>query len=134
MDEDQFKKYADQFFKTHFITYSTNMLLRLKSIYAIAMYELLKRHEYEGEVVLSLDEIRENLWIQDKYQRYSELKSKVILVAQRELLENKMDIYFDFEEIKEDKRVVKIKFNIFLNPEGIHSVESSKTKGSDGAG
>lgn len=76
------------------------------------MYELLKRHEYEGEVVLSLDEIRENLWIQDKYQRYSELKSKVIVAAQKELLDKKMDIDFSFEEIKEEGKVSAIRFRI----------------------
>lgn len=134
MDEDQFKEYVDQVLKTLYTAYSINMLFKLKSTHAVAMYELLKRHEHEGEVVLSLDEVRENLWVQDKYPRYSELKTKVILVVQREFLENKMDIYFNFEEIKEGKRVVKIKFDIFPNLEGLDSVENSKTKGSDDVG
>ncbi len=99
----------------NYTKYYFSNIARLKSAYAIRIYELLKQYEFRGERLLTVDEIRAFLKIDDnKYTFYSDFKKKVILVAQKELNE-KTDIYFQFDEIKEWKKVISIKFVIISN-------------------
>ena len=99
----------------NYTKYYFSNIARLKSAYAIRIYELLKQYEFKGERVLSIDEIKGFLKIEDdKYKQYGHFKSKVILVAQKEL-KSKTDIYFEVEEIKDKKKVFNIRFIIFNN-------------------
>jgi plasmid replication initiation protein len=76
------------------------------------MYELLKQYESLKERVITLSELKYSLGLQDKYiGEYNAFKKRVLLQAQEELSENS-DITFTFEEIKEGKKVAKIKLNI----------------------
>lgn len=108
----------------NYTKYYFSNIARLKSAYSIRIYELLKQYEYKNERVLSIDEIRRLLKIEDdKYLKYSNFKEKVIIVASKELKE-KTDIYFEFEEIKEWKKVVSIKFTIFSNSQNITGIQN----------
>lgn len=107
----------------NYTKYYFSNIARLKSAYSIRFYEILKQYQFRGERVLSLNEIREILKIHDsKYKQYGHFKEKVILVSQRELKE-KTDIYFDFEEIKEGRKIVNIKFIIFRNEKNALLIE-----------
>lgn len=51
---------------------------------------------------------------EEKYAQYGHFKARVLQTAQKEL-KQKTDIYFTFEEVKENKKVVAITFQIFEN-------------------
>lgn len=98
--------------KECFTAYGLENILPLQSIHSIRMYELLKQYESLKERVITLSELKYSLGLQDKYiGEYNAFKKRVLLQAQEELSENS-DITFTFEEIKEGKKVAKIKLNI----------------------
>lgn len=100
--------------------YDIRYALRLGRAHAVRIYEILKYVQQgdkeetgsEGtEITLSLQELRELLGIEEQYKVYNRLKERVILPAQKELKE-KCDISFEFFEIKEGRKVVKLRFVI----------------------
>jgi len=99
-----------------FKSYKLEQVLKLKSGYSIRIYELLKQYENIGSRTLNINELRNILDIAiDEYKLYSDFKRKVIQQAQKELQNS--DLQFDFEEIKNGRKVVEIRF--IIN----HSVE-----------
>lgn len=100
---------------THFTKYYIGYVLHLRSTYSIRIYELLKRFENLREVSFEVDRLKHVLGVsEDEYKLYGHFKNKVILVAQRELLE-KTDIAFTFEETKTGKKITGIRFVIVPN-------------------
>lgn len=98
--------------RSHFTKYYLKYVVYLKSVYSIRLYEILKRYENVGEAVIMLESLRQMLGVQDKeYEAYNNFKRKTILIAHQEIPQ-KTDITFDFEELKEGKRVTKIRFRI----------------------
>lgn len=98
--------------RSHFTKYYLKYVVYLKSVYSIRLYEILKRYENVGEAVLMLEDLRRMLGIKDtEYQAYNNFKRKALLVAKEEI-PKKTDISFDFEELKEGRRVTKIRFRI----------------------
>lgn len=112
----------------NYTQYYFSNIARLKSTYSIRMYELLKQYQFKNERTLSLQELKFFLKIEDeKYEQYGHFKSKVIIVAQKEL-EEKTDIYFSFEEIKEGRKIIKIKFFIFKNKNNLDDIQNNVIK------
>lgn len=97
--------------KREFTTYRLKNVMELKSSYSIRMYELLKRWQYMGEVVIRLDDLRMMVGAGDKYSEYHNFKKRVLNPARQEISE-KTDIIFTYEEIREKRRVVAIRFRI----------------------
>lgn len=98
--------------KRYFTQYELSNVIKMKSFYSIRIYELLKQYESIAVRVFELDRLRDILGIKpDKYKLYGHFKAKVLLVAQQEIGE-KTDLNFDFEEIKDGRKVVEIKFTI----------------------
>jgi plasmid replication initiation protein len=98
--------------KERFTTYRLKEVIQLKSSFSIRIYELLKQYEKIGERIFLLETLRENLGIgPDEYGLYGDFKRRVLLASQTELAA-KTNIAFDFEEIKEGRKVIKIKFVI----------------------
>lgn len=95
--------------------YAANRLqhvITFKSVYSIRIQELLRQHERKGEKIFTLKDLRDHLCIDENlYPMYSNLKQKVLNVAHKELKE-KSDIFFEYEEIKLNKKVEKLKFVI----------------------
>src|SRR5690606_31316286 len=75
------------------------------------IYELLKQYEKIQERTFLLSDLRELLGAENIYPAYGNFKQRVLLPAQKEL-KNKTDISFKLEEIKNGRRVVKVKFII----------------------
>jgi len=94
-----------------FTSYHLRNVLKLRSVYAVRMYELLKQYESVGKRIIDLKELKEMLGIENEYKLYGHFKSKVLMKAQKELKE-KTDIYFDFAEIKKGRKVVALEFII----------------------
>jgi len=79
------------------------------------MYELLKSYEGIGKRVFDIEELKQILGVDDKYSKYANFKSRILLKAQQDLAEH-TDICFTFEEISESsRRVEKIEFQIRRN-------------------
>lgn len=97
--------------KREFTSYKLENVIRLKSSYSIRIYELLKQYERLQKRVFSLKELRKAIGAEDVYPAYGNFKQRVLLPAQKELAAN-TDISFDFEEIKNGRRVAKLEFHI----------------------
>lgn len=102
--------------KNNFTNYKLWNVLYLKSFYSSKLYKLLKQYLPLGKRKFStLQELKDKLEIEPgQYVKYSHLKNRVILTAQRELLE-KTDIRFELEEIKNGNKIVGVVFHIFTN-------------------
>lgn len=94
-----------------FTSYRLANVVKLKSTYAIRIYELLKQYEDLRERTISLENLRYYLDAMDVYPNYANFKQRVLKPSQKEL-NQKTDISFEFEEIKLGRRVHKIRFII----------------------
>ncbi|HFK1464458.1 MULTISPECIES: replication initiation protein [Bacillus] len=94
-----------------FTSYRLANVIKLKSTYAIRIYELLKQYEDLKERTISLENLRYYLDAMDIYPNYANFKQRVLKPSQKELNQN-TDISFEFEEIKLGRKVQKIKFII----------------------
>jgi plasmid replication initiation protein len=97
--------------KREFTSYKLENVVKLKSSYAIRIYELLKQYEKIKERTFLLSDLRKLLGVDNLYPAYGNFKQRVLIPAQKEL-QKKTDISFKLEEIKNGRRVVKIKFII----------------------
>ncbi len=97
--------------KERFTSFYDYNVLSLKSTHSMRIYELLKQYEKIGQRTEKVDRIKQMLGIEKKYRSYNYFKKRVIEQAQKDLT-NQCDITFDFQEIKEGRKVDKIKFKI----------------------
>jgi plasmid replication initiation protein len=100
--------------KNQFTVVNTLDLMQFKSVHAIRLYELLKQYQDIGERTLGLDEIKECCGIKGKLKKYSDFEKRLLLISQREI-NKKSDIKFEFERIKNGRKIVAIKFLISSN-------------------
>ena len=90
--------------------------LKLKSIYALRVFELLLQYETIGKREISIEDLRSYCGIkEDEYANYFDLKRKVINRAKNEINE-KTDILVDYEEIKTSRKITSLNFTIKPNP------------------
>jgi plasmid replication initiation protein len=98
--------------KTAFTSYKLSNILSLKSVYAIRLYELMKKWQHLGKWECSLALLREKLGVSENtYPYYANFKAKVLRVALKEL-NDKTDLHVEFNEIRLIRKVVKIEFFI----------------------
>jgi plasmid replication initiation protein len=105
---------------TNYTSYMLSNVSKMKSLYSVRIYELLKENEFKNNRIIKINDLREMIGLKsdnqekNKYKKYADFKKRIIIPAQNELIKYS-DIYFSFEEIKEFKKVVAIKFNILKN-------------------
>ncbi|MCX4030205.1 replication initiation protein [Endozoicomonas sp. SM1973] len=111
----------------NFTQYQRNQIQSLTSSHSIRIYEILRKqfgtinnnklnHKY---VEIELDELKKMLGIEKKYKgRFSNFKTKVLDLAQKELLEQ-TDIQFEYEAIRVGKPIGKIGFTISHNMKNV---------------
>ncbi len=98
--------------KERFIKYSLKYALSMSSAYAIRIYELLVEYKKLGFRIFELSQLHDLLKVPKSLKkRFPDFKRKVLLIAKEEINEH-TDLLVDFEEIKEGRKVVKIKFII----------------------
>jgi plasmid replication initiation protein len=100
--------------KSQFTAIELTDLMQFTSIHAIRIYELLKQYQNIGERIISIPEIKECCGVIDKLKKYNNFEKKILLIAKREINE-KSDISFEFERIKDGRKIVAIKFLISKN-------------------
>lgn len=94
-----------------FTSYKLSNVVKLNSTYAIRIYELLKQYEDLKERTISMENLRYYLDALDIYPNYANFKQRVLKPSQKEL-KQKTDISFEFEEVKQGRKVQKIRFLI----------------------
>jgi len=107
--------------KERFTKYQLRDVIRLKHLYSIRFYELLKQYESIGWRYFELDELKKILGIgSDEYKLYAHFKDKVLKPVKKEFdLKygvRELDFTFDYEEKKTCRRVTGLKFEI-LKPD-----------------
>lgn len=101
--------------KQRYLVYDIRNILSLTSIYSIRLFELLKQYQKIGKRRFLVDELKLALSIEpDEYTLYGHFKNRIILKAQKDLLEH-TDIYFEFDEETEKKKVIALTFKIYEN-------------------
>jgi plasmid replication initiation protein len=92
--------------------YQLKNILQFNSTYSFRVYELLKQYVKLKNRVIDIGHLREILDIgKQQYKLYGHFKSRVLLPSKDEINEY-TDISFDFDEVKDGKKVVAIKFAI----------------------
>ena len=98
--------------KSQFTKISITDTLKLKSIYAMRILELLLQYLSIGHRKITIDELREYCGIEEnEYKNYFDLKRKVIEKAKSEITA-KTNYEIDYKEIKESRKVVAIEWQI----------------------
>jgi plasmid replication initiation protein len=95
-----------------FTQYKLTQITVLSSIYAVRIYELLKKQEKLGSRTFFVDDLRNKLGIsEDKFKAFKDFRVHVLEISQREINE-KTDISIDFEFVKTGRRITAVKFGI----------------------
>ncbi|MEM7371434.1 MAG: replication initiation protein [Bacteroidota bacterium] len=115
--------------KSRFTAYDIRNVLTLQSSYSIRIYELLKQFEKIGERTFRVDQLKEVLGISSRqYKRYNDFKRFVIQQAYQDLKRH-TDINFEYEEIKEGRRIASIRFIIQRQLRAFGEVEIAPDQG-----
>lgn len=91
--------------------YGLPFFLRLSSRYSMRIYEMLKMREGLKELKISVEELREVLGLEDKYQQFSTMKHHVIEKS-RAAISDRTDISFTYEVKREGQTPVRVFFYI----------------------
>ena len=94
-----------------FTQYRLSNVMYLSSIYAMRIYEMLKKQEKIGTRSFLLDDLRKKLGVSNKFKAYKDFRMYVIDIAQREI-NNKTDLQISYTPKKSGKKVVAIEFDI----------------------
>jgi len=96
--------------------FKRQVAMELRSLYAKRMYELMCKWQDKSAFSMRIDELKDMLAVTDKYAKYSAFKKYVLEQSKNELKE-KADLYFEYKEIKEGRRFVKLDFVIIKKKE-----------------
>lgn len=94
---------------------SVDEVIGLHSTYAIRIYQLLKQKQNmdKKEFEFSIDEIKKQLNIGKKYERYNDFKKNVLELSKEQINSSGASQFnIDYEEIKTGRAVTSIKFHI----------------------
>lgn len=106
-----------------FTTYQLYNILALKSSYSIMLYELFKSYAWKKSVVISIEDLRRYLGIND--EKYKEYKSFRRAVIERSIIEIEKytDLRVTFEPVRKGRYYVAMEFHIRVT-EGTENWES----------
>ena len=110
--------------KKKFVLYNLKEISNFGSLYTTRLYELIQEFKETGWVVKSVDQLREAFAVGNKFKAYRDFKIKTFAHACKEINDN-YDMDLRFEEEKEGRRVVAVKF--FFKKTLVHKVTNQKT-------
>ena len=100
--------------KEKFLLYNIKEISNFGSLYTTRLYELLQEYKTTGWMEKTVDELRKSFSVGNKHKMYSAFKRKTFAHACKEINHNHPEINLTFEEKKESRKVVAIKF--IFNP------------------
>lgn len=96
--------------KNKFILYNIKEIANFGSLFTTRLYELIQEFKETGWMLKSIEQLREAFAVGNKFKLYGHFKAKTFGHACREI-NNNYDIGLSFEEIKQGRKVVAIKFS-----------------------
>ena len=111
--------------RKRFVLYSLKEIANFGSLYTTRLYELIQEFKETGWMLKSIDQLRKVFAIGDnKFKLYGNFKAKILNHACKEI-NNNYDMDLRFEEEKEGRKVVAVKF--FFKKTLVHKVTNQKT-------
>ncbi|MDH5327626.1 MAG: replication initiation protein [Gammaproteobacteria bacterium] len=98
---------------SRFTSYKLKNIGSLRSVYAIRLYEMVMQYKDEHGFTIGVNELRERFEIQKKYERFSNLRARVINPALKELKDNS-GLVINFKPFKEGRNITHLKFSYTL--------------------
>lgn len=99
--------------KEQFTQYELYQILAFKSSYSIALYELLKSHAFKEELIISIEDLRHYLVIEDKYKEFVNLRRRVIEPSIKEI-NDFTNLKVTWTGSKKGKHYVSLTFKISI--------------------
>ena len=96
--------------KEQFTSTPLRYVMGFKSAHSIRIYEMLQQFKSTGYFIVTIEELKHRLSLENKYNTYTLFKRRVIEQAQKEL-EN-TDMSFSFKEIKKGRKVERLEFKV----------------------
>ncbi len=100
----------------NYTAYSLTVAMSLRSEYSQRFYEYCSQYRQSGGWQMSMEDLRFKLKLEEKYIRYASFKKYVLDKAQKELKDifdkGESDLYFNYSEIKEGRKVIGFRFKI----------------------
>ena len=109
--------------RDQFTSLKLSQISELKSVYSIRLIEFLMQFKATGRFIIELDKFKDRLGLKDEYNRFYDLKRRVIEVAVKELKE-KSNIAVNWKAIKgmRGKAIKQLEF-VFREIKTFESVE-----------
>ena len=110
-----------------FTEYNLEYVARFNSFHAIRIYEIVTqyRHSKEKERIVLVSDLKEWLQISDKYSAFFDFKKRVLTPAINEINE-KSDLFVEFEQIKRGRSIHALKFLISPKKQATQAVENTE--------
>ncbi len=97
--------------KKYFTQINLKYITALNSAYAIKLYKLLIQFKTIKKRILTVDEIRTFLVLDDKFKQFSDIRKKVIEISLKQINES-TDLFVEYEEHKSGRITTSLTFNI----------------------
>lgn len=110
--------------KKKFVLYNLKEIANFGSLYTTRLYELLQEFKETGWMLKSVEQLREVFAVGDKFKAYKDFKQRTFAHACQEI-NNNYDMGLRFEEQKEGRKVVAVKF--FFKQTIVTQVTNKKT-------
>lgn len=107
-----------------FVLYNLKEISNFRSLYTTRLYELIQDFKETGWMLKSVDQLRDAFAVGNKFKTYRDFKIKTFSHACQEI-NNNYDMGLGFEELKEGRKVVAIKF--FFKKAMVTQVTNQKT-------
>lgn len=107
-----------------FVLYNLKEISNFGSLYTTRLYELIQEFKETGWMLKSVEQLRERFTVGGKFKAYKDLKRYTFAHACQEINDN-YDMDLRFEEIKEGRKVVAVKF--LFKKTLVHKVTNQKT-------
>ena len=111
--------------RERFVLYNLKEIANFGSLYTTRLYELIQEFKETGWMLKSVEQLRETFAVgKNKFKLYGHFKKNTLAHACQEINDN-YDIGLRFEELKEGRKVVAVKF--FFKQTVITKVTNQKT-------
>jgi len=97
--------------KTEFTSLNIKGLLECRSRHTVHLYKLLRSFLGMGGARIQLEDLKDRLGVEGKYERYCDFKSQVLTVATKEI-NKRTDLRVAYSEIRKRKTVIGFNFKM----------------------
>lgn len=95
---------------SQFTSYRLKHVSTLRSVYSIRLFEMLMQYKNTGILITTVTKFRERLMLEDKYDRYTNMKERVIRPAIKELADC-CGLEIGLTEIKRGRTIERLHFH-----------------------